>query len=55
MKTAVVIGANGFLGSRLVKKLLDEHLNIIAVYNINNSNISPLVKTIHKQAFFNTI
>jgi nucleoside-diphosphate-sugar epimerase len=54
MKTALVIGANGFLGSRLVKKLLEEHLNIIAVYNRNNSNITPLVKTIHKEDFFNT-
>lgn len=54
MKTAVVIGANGFLGSRLVKKLLEEYLNIIAVYNFNNSNIIPLVKTMHKDAFFNT-
>lgn len=54
MKTAVVVGANGFLGSRLVKKLLKEHLNIIAVYNLNNFNISPLVKTMRKEAFFNT-
>lgn len=53
MKTAVVIGANGFLGSRLVKKLLSENLNIIAVYNLNNSSISPLVKTVHKEEFFN--
>ena len=55
MKTALVVGANGFLGSRLVKKLLSKNLNIIAVYNLNNSNISPLVKTIQKQEFFNTI
>jgi UDP-glucose 4-epimerase len=54
MKTAVVIGANGFLGSRLVKKLLAENINIIAVYNLNNSNISPLVKTVQKEVFFNT-
>jgi len=52
MKTALVIGANGFLGSRLVKKLLAENFNIIAVYNLNYSNISPLVKIVHKEVFF---
>jgi UDP-glucose 4-epimerase len=54
MKTAAVIGANGFLGSCLVKKLISEDLNIIAVYNINNDNIFPNIKSIHKEEFLET-
>ena len=54
MKTAAVIGANGFLGSCLVKKLISEDLNIIAVYNINSGNILPNVKAIYKEEFLKT-
>lgn len=53
MKTAAVIGANGFLGSCLVKKLLCENINIIAVYNLNNNNLFPKVKNIYKEDFLN--
>jgi nucleoside-diphosphate-sugar epimerase len=54
MKTAAVIGANGFLGSCLVKKLISEDLNIIAVYNVNSDNILPNVKAIYKEEFLKT-
>jgi len=54
MKTAAVIGANGFLGSNLVKKLISEDLNIIAVYNVNSDNILPNVKGIYKEEFLKT-
>lgn len=50
MKTAVVVGANGFLGSALVNKLLDHEVEVIAVYNANYDKINPKAKrTTHEE------
>ena len=40
MKKVIVTGANGFIGSNLVKKLLSENITVIAVvHNANSSNL----------------
>lgn len=42
MKKAIVTGANGFIGSMLVKKLLDNSVEVIAADMVgHNSNIHP--------------
>lgn len=53
MKTAAIIGANGFLGSYLVKKLLSENIKVIAVFNLNNNNQLPEVEYVYKEDFLN--
>ena len=53
MKTAAVIGANGFLGSFLIKKLLSENIKIISVFNYNRNNLLSNVYNIHKEEFLN--
>lgn len=40
MKTAIVVGANGFLGSALVNKLINNKMNVVAVYNNNKDRIN---------------
>lgn len=40
----VVIGANGFMGSSLTKRLLQDGNEVFAVYNKAKNNISPLAK-----------
>jgi UDP-glucose 4-epimerase len=44
MKKAIVTGANGFIGSYLVKELLSHDIEVIAVVRNENSNISSLPK-----------
>ena len=51
MKRAAIIGANGFLGTCLVKKLLSKNIEIIAVFNINNNNQLPEVNYVYKEDF----
>jgi nucleoside-diphosphate-sugar epimerase len=51
MKTAAVIGANGFLGTCLLKKLLSENINTIAVFNLNNNNHFSEVNYVYKEDF----
>lgn len=42
MKTAIVTGANGFIGSNLVKKLIKENVEVIAIdLEENDKNIDP--------------
>jgi nucleoside-diphosphate-sugar epimerase len=41
MKTAVVVGANGFLGSVLVNALLHQDFEVMAVYHANHDKINP--------------
>lgn len=40
MEVSIVVGANGFLGSSLVNKLIDNHQEVIAVYNSNFESIN---------------
>jgi UDP-glucose 4-epimerase len=54
MKVAVVVGANGFLGSALVNKLLLQGFEVIAVYNTNTENINPKAKLLTTDALFNS-
>ena len=53
MKKAAIIGANGFLGSALVKRLLSESIEVIAVYNNNFENIDCRATAIKKIDFDN--
>jgi UDP-glucose 4-epimerase len=42
MKTiAIVVGANGFLGSQIVHKLINNNVEVWAVYNKRSNNINP--------------
>lgn len=52
MKLAVVVGANGFLGSVLVDKLLLQGFEVIAVYNTNTDNINPKAKLLTTTELF---
>jgi len=54
MITAVVIGANGFLGGALVKKLISENQNVIAVYNLHFDKIDSRAKILNKEEFLNS-
>ena len=51
MRTAAVIGANGFLGQSIVQKLLHKKLKVIAVYNLNSININPKANLVNKDVF----
>ncbi len=44
MKTAVVVGANGFLGSALVNELVLQNFEVIAVYHTNHNKINKKAK-----------
>lgn len=46
MKKALVTGANGFIGSALVRELLDNNVEIIAVVHKNRSNIPDCVQMV---------
>jgi nucleoside-diphosphate-sugar epimerase len=52
MKTAVVVGANGFLGSALVDKLLSQNYNVIAIYNSSFDKINKLATIYTKAQLF---
>lgn len=54
MKTSVVIGANGFLGGALVKKLISERQKVIAVYNLHYNNVDPSALVLNKEEFLNS-
>lgn len=54
MKLAVVVGANGFLGSALVDKLLLQDFEVIAVYNTNTDNINAKAKLMTSSELFNS-
>ncbi|TXT30424.1 MAG: nad-dependent epimerase/dehydratase [Chitinophagaceae bacterium] len=54
MKTAVVIGANGFLGSALVKKLISENQKVIAVYNLHYDNVDSRAIVLNNEEFLNS-
>ncbi|KAB1155845.1 NAD-dependent epimerase/dehydratase family protein [Flavobacterium luteum] len=52
MKTAVVVGANGFLGSALVDKLLSQNHNVVAIYNSSFNKINKLATIYTKTQLF---
>jgi nucleoside-diphosphate-sugar epimerase len=54
MKTSVVVGANGFLGSALVKKLISEGQKVIAVYNLHFNNIDVRANILSNEEFLNS-
>lgn len=49
MKTAIVSGANGFVGNAVVKELLSNGYRVYALVNKNTANIpkDPNLTTIH--------
>lgn len=49
MKTAVVVGANGFLGSALVHELIKQNIEVIAIYNVNHDNINKKARLMKNQ------
>lgn len=55
MKTAVVVGANGFLGSALVNKLLNEDFEVIAVYHANHDKINLKAKLFTNEEVLNSV
>jgi UDP-glucose 4-epimerase len=54
MELAVVVGANGFLGSAIVKKLIDENIEVIAVYNKRFDSIDKNAKLITTEDLFDS-
>ncbi|WP_162126236.1 NAD-dependent epimerase/dehydratase family protein [Flavobacterium phycosphaerae] len=54
MKTAVVVGANGFLGSALVNTLLNQDFEVIAVYNANHDKINHKAKLVTNAEILNS-
>jgi UDP-glucose 4-epimerase len=40
MRTAIVVGANGFLGSAIVNELVQQDFEVIAVYHTNHDRIN---------------
>jgi UDP-glucose 4-epimerase len=54
MKTAVVVGGNGFLGSALVNKLLHQDFEVIAVYHANHDKINPKAKLFTNDELLNS-
>ena len=43
---SLVIGANGFLGSNLINKLIDKGHKVTGVFNQNKSRVNPLAITV---------
>ncbi|RTZ00882.1 NAD(P)-dependent oxidoreductase [Flavobacterium sp. RSP49] len=54
MTLAVVVGANGFLGSSIVKKLIDENVEVLAVYNKRFDSIDKKAKLITSEDLLNS-
>lgn len=54
MDLAVVVGANGFLGSSIVKKLISENVEVLAVYNKRLDCIDKKAKLINSEVLFNS-
>lgn len=54
MKLAIVVGANGFLGSSLVKRLLNEDIEVLAVYNKHFNFIDEKAKLITSEDLFDS-
>lgn len=52
MKTAVVVGANGFLGGALVDKLLSQNYNVVAIYNSSFDKINKSATICTKAQLF---
>lgn len=52
MKTALVVGANGFLGSALVDKLLSHNFKVVAVYNSSFDKINKEAQILTKPELF---
>ena len=45
MKNVIVTGANGFIGSSLIKLLIEKEINVYALdISFNNSNVSFSLK-----------
>jgi len=51
MKSAAVIGSNGFIGSVIVKKLLDQNISVFAIYNKDVDRIDPRAKIVTNEQF----
>lgn len=49
MNSAVVVGANGFLGSAIVNELINRNIEVFAVYNIHFDKINQLAKLINHE------
>lgn len=54
MKLAVVVGANGFLGSSIVKKLINDNTEVLAVYNKQFDSIDEKAKLITVEDLFSS-
>ena len=52
MKTALVVGANGFLGCALVDKLLSHNFKVAAIYNSSFDKINKEAKILTKSELF---
>ncbi len=52
MRLVLVVGANGFLGSTLVNKLIEEKFDVVAVYNSSFDLINKKAKIITKDELF---
>lgn len=54
MPIAVVVGANGFLGSEIVNELINQEMEVIAVYKTKSANINRLAKLISNESFLDS-
>lgn len=52
MKKALVVGANGFLGNAIVQKLIDENIEVAAIYNNKYAAIPKEASVYTKSEFF---
>ncbi|MCP9754967.1 NAD(P)-dependent oxidoreductase [Lacihabitans sp. CCS-44] len=53
MPIAVVVGANGFLGSGIVNELIRQGIEVLAVYNERFDNINKFAKLISSEQLLN--
>jgi UDP-glucose 4-epimerase len=54
MKLVLVVGANGFLGSALVDKLISQECEVVAVYNSSFDKINKKAKIFTKEELFDS-